>query len=459
MKKKLKLTITLIASLLALPLTVGSAEDQEQIVVQLPTECRLLPLYMEEVEDASSGLSASYLKKLEEVLGFDLNHNGMTYCVKRNPSNVKVTLDSATYPKICRDMNVYYLIKTQVKDKKLAVRMYSANNKSVKGIDGLLLTGDIKKDRLQMHHVADVIHKELFGKPGIASTHFLYTVRNKIPGQNNWASEVWEADYDGGNARQLTRGGEYCITPSYIPPHKGHASGSFFYVSYKSGQPKVFLASLHDEKTQRFSFLKGNQLMPAINRQRDHVAFISDATGNPDLFLQTFSPEEGSVGKPQQIFTSYLATQGSPCFSPDGKKIAFVSNKDGSPRIYLMEVPPMGQKMKKVQPQLLTRYNHESTAPAWSPDGTKIAYCARTEGVRQIWVYDFNRNEERQLTSGPGNKENPTWAPNSLHLIFNSSDSNASELYLINLNQPSAVKISSGQGEKRFPNWEPRSDV
>jgi TolB protein len=73
-------------------------------------------------------------------------------------------------------------------------------------------------------------------------------------------------------------------------------------------------------------------------------------------------------------------------------------------------------------------------------------------------VYDYLTGIERQLTEGPGNKENPSWAPNSLHLVYNTSDAKASELYLINLKQARASKISSGPGEKRFPSWEPRTD-
>ncbi len=173
--------------------------------------------------------------------------------------------------------------------------------------------------------------------------------------------------------------------------------------------------------------------MPTLTRQRDKVAFISDVTGNPDLFVQEFNPDAGAMGKPQQIFSSLKATQGSPTFSPDGKQIAFVSNKDGSPKIYVMDVPAPGTPLKDIKAQLATKHSTESSAPTWSPDGTKLAYCAKTGGFRQIWGYDFSTKEERQLTQGVSNKENPTWAPNSLHLIYNSSDADASELYLINL--------------------------
>lgn len=204
--------------------------------------------------------------------------------------------------------------------------------------------------------------------------------------------------------------------------------------------------------------LRGNQLMPAISPQRDNIAFISDITGNPDLFLQAFSPEQGPIGKPRQIFTTHQATQGSPTFSPDGKKIAFVSNKDGSPRIYVIPIPLPDAKLKDIKAQLISRANRESSAPSWSPDGKKLAYCARnSDGVRQIWIHDFETNREWQLSEGSINKENPSWAPNSMHLVFNTKGSKENGLYLININQPKAVKIAEyPEGDKRFPSWEPQ---
>ena len=199
--------------------------------------------------------------------------------------------------------------------------------------------------------------------------------------------------------------------------------------------------------------MRGNQLMPAVSRQCDKIAFISDITGNPDLFMQPFSPESGTIGKPQQLFSAFKSTQGTPSFSPNGKQIAFVSNKDGAPRIYIIEIAAPGASLKDVKPRLITKLNRENSAPAWSPDGSKLAYCAMAGGTRQIWYYDFDKKEERQLTQGQGNKENPTWGLDSLHLIYNSTGAAGSELYLINLNQSEAHKISSGIGEKRFPSW------
>ena len=431
--------------------------EEDPIVVRLSTETQRIPLYLTHINDTNSGFDSSYAAKLEKVLQFDLDHNGMTYILKSSQEKEKQAAGFDQMPKAAdwKAIGAFYIVKVQIQNKSLSARLLASNAGSAKSIDGIALSGDLNNDRKKIHKLADTIHKTLFGSDGVASTRILYTIKSSST--SKWASEVWEADYDGQNQRKIPAGNGYIVTPIYAPPKPGYTTGTFFFVSYTTGQPKIYYQKLGDNTPpHRLTLMKGNQLMPAISRQRDKVAFISDITGNPDLFILPFNSETGETGKPYQIFSTHLATQGSPTFSPDGSQIAFVSNKDGSPRIYVMNVPSPGTSLKNIKASILTKRNKESSAPAWSPDGTKIAYCAVTQGVRQIWVYDFVSREERQITQGPGNKENPTWAPNSLHLLFNSSDAGSCNLYMINLHQPEATQITFGPGEKRFPSWEPR---
>ncbi len=456
------LWLSAIACLLSLSAPLCAEEDEgDAIIVRLATESPLVPLYLAPLSSTQTDFVEPYLRQLESILAFDLNHNGSTFLVKRNPVNDHLATggepNNLGPAQAWQSQNIFYVVKAQLTGKSLQVFMLSVNTQNLKSSDPISLTGDLSEDRKAIHRVADIIHKALFGKEGIASTRILYTVKTPLVNSSQkLTSEVWEADYDGGNARQVTQEKSFCVTPAYLPPKSGYLTGGFLYVSYQLGQPKIYVANLKDGTGRRLLSLRGNQLMPALSQQRDKVAFISDATGNPDLFLQPFSPENGAIGKPQQIFSAKQATQSSPTFSPDGTKIAFVSDKDGAPKVYVITIPEPGTSLKNVKATLITKRNRESSAPVWSPDGTKIAYCSRTDGTRQIWIYDFTTNQERQLTQGPGNKENPSWAPNSLHLVFNSSDSHDSQLYLINLNQSSATKITSGQGEKRYPSWEPR---
>lgn len=435
---------------------------EESLVILLGTETKTSPLYVAPILSDQSGFSKDYIDSLQKILQFDFDHNGMTSLVK--PTQEMEKLNVATGWDFQGDLSswsskrVHYVIKTRIKDNRLSARALKVSNHTIKSVEGLPLTGNLSEDRRQIHALSDSLFKALFDTEGIASTQILYTLKKQDPVTKKWISDVIQADYDGGNARRVTQGKEYCITPAYIPPKPGYTSRNYAYVSYKTGQPKIYLGNLQDGTIQRFSLLKGNQLMPAISRQRDKIAFISDVTGNPDLFLQNYDPEKGLIGKPRQIFAAKQASQATPSFSPDGKKLAFVSDKDGSARVYMIDIPSPETRLNDIKAKLISKVNRESSAPNWSSDGTKIAFCAKVNGVRQIWIYDFITHTERQLTDGPGNKENPVFAQNSLHLIFNSSDRGASELYLINLNQQGAVQITSNaqdlQGEKHFPAWE-----
>lgn len=437
---------------------------ENPFVVKLATESSLTPLYLLPIGHDQSDFSESYIRQLERILAFDLNHNGATFVAKRTSENDQLGQEEAFNQLgstlTWKERNIFYVVKARIQGQSLASFTLDVQKQSLKGSDPLPLTGDLAQDRRQIHRLADIIHKALFGTEGIASTHILYTIKTQYSSDSSKSiSEVWESDYDGGNAHKLTQERSYCVTPTYIPPKPGYTTGGFLYVSYRLGQPKIYVASLKDEKNNRLTYVRGNQFMPAISQQRDKIAFICDVTGNPDLFLQPFSPEKGAIGKPQQIFAAPQATQGSPTFSPDGNRIAFVSNKDGSPKIYIIQIPKPDTPLKEIKASLISKRNRENSAPAWSPDGKKLAYCARSQGDRQIWVYDFESNQEVQVTQGAGHKENPSWAPDSLHLVFNSSDSKSSELFIINLNQSEATQISFGSGEKRFPSWEPRTSL
>lgn len=453
-----KLSRAWIACLLFLAAVFPLKGEEAPLLVRLTTETERIPVYLAPMEATNSDFDSAYSLKLLNVLQFDLDHNGMTYVFKSSPPWDKLPT-SASFDQAPKTSDwdslrgPYYLVKIRFQGKQAAVRLFSQNGGLAKTIEGISLTGDLSKDRRQIHLLADAIHKTLFGTDGVASTKILYTL--KLKKDASLESEVWQADYDGYNAHPITTNSGYSVMPLYIPSRPGYHSGAFFFISYKTGQPKIYYQGFKEGVARRLTYLKGNQLMPAISRQRDKLAFISDVTGNPDLFIQPFSPDTGAIGKPYQIFSTHLATQGSPTFSPDGNQIAFVSNKDGSPRIYVMDVPAPGTSLNAIKASLVTKRNRESTAPCWSPDGSKLAYCSVVQGVRQIWVYDFNTREEKQITQGLVNKENPTWAPNSRHLIFNSSDKGSCDLYLINLNQTDATKITSGPGEKRFPCWEP----
>ncbi len=447
--------ITLFASLLALAfiasIEAAPTSGPQEIRVQLLTETKLSSIYLSSFhsEGANSTLSSAYLKELDKILEYDFNHNGKTTVLSKNNAKENILKAVTAEGLTAQAIGAPYAVSFSLKGNNLQCKAYNLQKKTAKTFSEIVLTGSLPQDRQKLHKLSDTIHETLFNCKGIASCKILYAFQNKSA-DGNWVSEIAECDSDGENKRILTKENSYCVTPVSIPKSEEFHKDLFLYVSYKTGQPKIFIASKETGKGNKVVDIRGNQILPAISKQRDKLAFICDASGRTDLFVQTLNPETGKTGTPHQLFSYPRSTQASPTFSPDGSKIAFVSDKDGAPRIYLISSKP---EDKRQPAQLLTRKNKENSCPNWSSDGTKLAYSAKTEGIRQIWIYDFNTGEEKQLTSGPGDKENPCFAQNNLHIVFNSTDGPYSDLYVVNLNQPNAIKITKGSGKNHYPNW------
>lgn len=438
--------------------SVLSAE--EPLVVHLTRTSAQRLVYLDVVAGEKCGLEGAYLEKVADVLRFDFAHNGKTHLAQRSEeigALFRQERGREFREEKWSKMPLHYVVRGEVKGGALSLYAYSVKEKKVRAVEGITLTGRLAEDRRRVHEASDALFEGLWGKKGIASTHVLYTQRySEGSDSNSWRTEVWESDYDGANARQITHDGKLCVTPVYLPALQGKVR-RFMYVSYKTGQPKLYLANLGDGTAKRVSYLRGNQLAPALSQRSDLVAFISDILGNPELFIQGCDGAGTLVGKPWQVTSLPKGAQGSPTFSPDGKRVAFVSNKDGAPRIYITSVPQPQSSALDLKLQLLTKQNRENTSPCFSPDGKKLVYSARTKGERQIWLYDFATGKEVQLTSGGGDKESPFFAPDSEHIVFHSTSRSGSELYITHIDDPAAIKISSGSGEKRFASWEPFS--
>ncbi len=444
-----------ITSLLLFICLLGfTAEPLQEIKVHLDTESTLSPIYLSHIDPSSSSLPANYLKELEKVLSFNFNYNGKTKVALRTTDKETALLAMGNKATNLKSLDSPFAVFFSIKEKKLHCKVYNLLKGQANPFPEIALTGSLAQDRQELHKLSDAIFNLLFQESGICHSRMLYSYQQTRSDQDNsWHSEIIECDWDGENVKTVTKEKSYCVTPVLIPKGNGLNKEMFLYVSYKTGQPKIFIASLDDGKGKKVVDIRGNQMLPTISKNRDKIAFICDASGRADLFVQSIQPEIGRTGIPKQLFSYPKSTQGSPTFSPDGSKVAFVSDKDGAPRIYWISSEVTS---KRGIAHLITKKSRESSCPSWSPDGTKLAYSAKTNGIRQIWTYTFSTAEEKQLTYGPGNKENPSWATNSLHLVFNSTDNNSSDLYVVNLNQPDAMKITKGQGKKHYPTWGPR---
>jgi dipeptidyl aminopeptidase/acylaminoacyl peptidase len=116
-----------------------------------------------------------------------------------------------------------------------------------------------------------------------------------------------------------------------------------------------------------------------------------------------------------------LKRAGSPAISPDGKLVAYtIRETNWDENAYETEI--WLADVQSGTTRQLTNGRKSSTAPAWSPDGKRLAFGSDREDKRQIYVIDLAGGEAMKLTSAEESVAAFAWAPDGRSLAFTSSD-------------------------------------
>jgi dipeptidyl aminopeptidase/acylaminoacyl peptidase len=111
-----------------------------------------------------------------------------------------------------------------------------------------------------------------------------------------------------------------------------------------------------------------------------------------------------------------LAVPEQPALSPDGARVAYVlRTTDAEADKTVRSLWSVGAR--EGEPRQLTRGQGDSS-PAWSPDGTSIAFLRASDGPAQICLLPAEGGEPEQLTTLPLGAGAPVWSPDGSQIAF-----------------------------------------
>jgi Tol biopolymer transport system component len=187
------------------------------------------------------------------------------------------------------------------------------------------------------------------------------------------------------------------------------------------------------------------------------LVFETDRGEMGDYEIYVMTPE----GTRLTNLTNSWADDGAPAWSPDGRRIAFVSWRDtlagkwnlGPGSIYIMHFDPIagvgGNAFR------LTDKGGNDTWPTWSPDGKRIAFQSDRGGDQDIWVINIDGSGLTNLTNSPSQDEHPAWSPNGTQIAFTSRRGGVRDVWVMGADGSNPVNLTNTGDRDRYPMWSP----
>jgi TolB protein len=149
-------------------------------------------------------------------------------------------------------------------------------------------------------------------------------------------------------------------------------------------------------------------------------------------------------GSARTRLTRDPAQEFDPAWSPDGTKIAFSRFTGRRYQIFVMNA----DGTNAVQ---LTDGDSAASDAAWSPDGSRIAYT-RCQGSCDIYIMSADGTGERRLTYGehPGD-QSPTWSPDGRRIAF----ADLMGLFEMDGDGGEWQRLTDGPADDSNPAWSP----
>jgi dipeptidyl aminopeptidase/acylaminoacyl peptidase len=176
------------------------------------------------------------------------------------------------------------------------------------------------------------------------------------------------------------------------------------------------------------------------------LAYVSSFnTANSEIFTVN------SDGRGIVRLTNNPGEDTDPAWSPDGTRIAYTSERDGGRAIYVMNED--GSDVKR-----LTPLTWQSFRPSWSPDGTRLAFVSIRDGNADLYVMNADGTGERRLTEHFALDMDPAWSPDGARIAFSSERDGNAQIYVMNADGSGVTRLTNNTNNTTVvghPAWSP----
>ena len=230
----------------------------------------------------------------------------------------------------------------------------------------------------------------------------------------------------------------------------GIAETKIYFISSRTGSKEVWVMDYDGANQHAVTHLGSISISPRVSPDNSRIAFA--ALGREGWSIRMYSIDlsrlvsfpAGTAGGSNQ----------SPAWSADGSRIAFSSSRSGDPEIWVADAGGGN-------PRRITYFKGPDVSPTWNPkSNAQIAWVSGRTGLPQIYTMDQDGANIQRLTDG-GYAVSPSWSSNGQFLTFSWSRKygpgapGGQDIYIMDIATKRWQQLTHDAGNNDFPSWSP----
>jgi TolB protein len=242
------------------------------------------------------------------------------------------------------------------------------------------------------------------------------------------------------------KGGAYKFRPSV-----SSADGKIVWDSNQGGRQRIRTMACDGSHQQDWSSRARTKdaMGPAFSPDGTKVAFVARMPGDTSKTNPKFGLYVAPFAHPEKahLVTAKLAAGGMrPAWSPDGTRLAFGAGRE-VPHVAVVGLDGKGFTQ-------LTSSTRGDGEPSWSPDGKQIAYNSTAEGD-DVWIMDADGANAHKLATAATGAYQPAFSPDGQWVAYVNNAIGHSELWLIHPDGSGAHALTTTGGKEanEAPAW------
>ena len=246
-------------------------------------------------------------------------------------------------------------------------------------------------------------------------------------------SDIFIYTIDTGSIEPLVVSPFFDSDPSFAPDGK-----AIVYASDVEGNFEIYSRVIATGETKRLTNSPGHESFPSYSPDGTQIIFNSDIEKeNNDVYLMNVD------GSNVRKITDAPGWDAAPAnnWSADGTQVLLLSDRDGPEKVYLMNIEPYAPR--RIGPNI---ESDQPLDPAFSPDGTHIAYQLSDE----IRDFDIDSESDRSVIKTSAGA-NPTFSPDGQRILFQERLAENTEVCQVNVDGSGFVNLTNSSFRDMSP--------